>query len=128
MSVESQIRSLMRQYGWTQWPLMKERRVDITNTTPVTIQTPFFALALDFTSWLENQNDPTTTYTLIGGGTAATFERLNCRVSIFTNSAGHPSVSLFNQDIHVIKNQAEFKCTTAGINHYTSLRIIDLTP
>ena len=113
--------------GWTVWPQIRERRVTITGTAIVAINTPGYAFVTDFSSWLENQPAPTATFHLQGNGLAVVYNRLTCQNHVFYNGAAS-SVSMFCPDVYLIKSTANFNCTTGGINHYTSLRLIEVTP
>ena len=113
--------------GWTVWPQIRERRVSCSGTAVTTISTPGYAFVTDFNSWLENQPAPTATFNLVGNGLAVVYNRVTCQDQIFYNGA-QSSVKMFCPDVYLIKSTAKFNCTTGGINHYTSLRLIEITP
>lgn len=121
------IQSLMASQNWAHMPRMSERRIELPGFAALTITTPFYALALDFHTWLEGERVPSGTFTLVGT-TALTYNRRTCMSSTDVDDVGRPSTTMWCPDIVLINSTAQFQCLSGSLNHYTSLRIIDLTP
>lgn len=125
--IQSLIHSIQVQNGWPNWPKVTSRRVIIQGNTTAQIATPKMGIVTGLKTWLEATNLPQAEFTLNANGTIYTYNRQTMIVNIFP-SVVSPSVSMLNTDAVAFKAACEITQTAVGLNHYSSVYIIDLQP
>lgn len=105
-----------------------ERRYELTSgASQITIiPGTVAAVATEFTSTTEDEPSSGFNCILDANGGIKTYNRATCRTTQKTEG-GVLYWTYYNEDIVFFKGNAVFK-STVNINHYTSIRIISLTP